>query len=223
MRPLLWLSALVTAASLLFSLYTAIPFLQSSYHHDPGSLYPFSRLSQPLFSIAPPVHESTLLRSPLSHHFYAGLLDRLHAGDPIRVAVLGGSISARDNWHTREQPHMRYTVTLMQWMNDQFPVSPFYLNPANASSLPSPLLQRLTTFDALLADDDPQKTAPVYRHKLLNVAAGGTGSQSASFCWTTLFTDGKGRLSLPDLLLIDYAVRAAHTTPHPAHVKAPVS
>ena len=102
----------------------------------------------------------------------------------------------------------------MQWLNEQFPIHPSHLTPEDEGAAPSPLLLRLSTFDGLFAADDPQKAAPVYSHKLLNVAAGGTGSQSASFCWTTLFTDTRGRLALPDLLLIDYAVSPTTSSPH---------
>ena len=216
-----WLAALIAASSLLFSLYTVLPFLRNSLSTNPDSalLHPSScTRPAPLIPTPPPAHESPLLRSPLSHHYYAALFDRLHRRHPIRIAILGGSISARDGWHTRHKPEMRYFNTLLSFFQRHFPVTPVPQQTnsngggqdGGGSGREQRLHKRLTAFDRLFPADDPQKAAPVWSHKLLNLASGGTGSQSTSFCWTSLLTDAQsGVILLPDLLLLDYAVNDA--------------
>ena len=210
------LAALITAASLLFSLYTALPFLRTSLssHSDPA--LHCSHLPPPLISTgSSPLDESPLLRAPLPHHYYARLFERLHRGDPIRIAILGGSISSRDGWHTRHRPEMRYANTLLTFFHQHFPIAPALTDAGageghNVSARVQKLYERLTAFDRLFPGDDPQKAAPVWGHKLLNLASGGTGTQSTSFCWTSLLTDAQsGGILLPDLLLLDYAVNDA--------------
>ena len=154
---------------------------------------------------------SPLLRAPLAHHAYASLMEKLHRGEPVRVAILGGSISEGRGWFIRERPDLGYFALLMDWMNAEFPVSPLVNSSTPPAWLTPQLRRRLSAFDALIDHREPARYSSPFAHKLANFAAGGTGTQSASFCWASLFTDSAdGSTAMPDLLLIDYTVNDAY-------------
>ena len=223
-------------AALLHSSFQAVTGSPST---TPPPSHPFSSLFHPSPSTPhDPIPSSSsfspLLRSPLSHHAYASLFDKLHRGEPVRIAVIGGSISEARGWFLRERFDLAYFQLFVDHLNLLFPVTP----PSNSTSLtanttsplsssnsssPSPppsssLLRRLTAFDSLIDHRDPARTSSPWAHKLANFAAGGTGTPSASFCWSSLFIAREGGVEgegeevtvLPDLLLIDYAVNDAY-------------
>ena len=160
------LAVLLTGAAALLNAYTAGLFLYHALSSPQTSTAVSARWAS-LVTQTPTV--SPLLRSPISHHNYALLLDKLHRGEPVRVAILGGSISTRDGWHTRRRPDMRYPVTFIAWLNEAFPINDAYERAliANGSDSSSSarardaraLHERLVHFDALLPSDDAQRSA----------------------------------------------------------------
>ena len=158
----------------------------------------------------------SLLRSPWSHHAYASLFEKLHRGEPVRLAVIGGSISEGQGWFLREHPEMAYFRLFVDFLNQHFPVQQPPPSALQTNGSAAALLRRLTAFDRFIDHRDPARTSSPWSHKLANFAAGGTGTPSASFCWSSLFltdaADGVegGGAVFPDLLLVDYAVNDAY-------------